>query len=601
MDRNSFYLKKFSIGLTLLDSVEAYDRFLQEYGKYINNIYFSLPMGDRFHSRVVFKDLLKDKQYVELFWNLLLCAQKYSINLELLFNTPGLNEIDIRNSFVSLEEHGVKVQKIGILDEYYGSTRKYFPTQKLVYSFNNFPNTLAHYASIKNSYDEIVVARQFIRDNQLFSFIKETLNSNVVLLVNNGCSQVCGGCKTCWHCHDSYYREHSKYSAEYQYALQSVFPFEINEGCIDTKNVDLLKIASRNDNLSYVKKVIDSYVNDNSICYVQSNKHNYLLWSRLQWHTDYFNTFDYNRLVSLKKGLYDGNIKEVDIAAKTNLRPGLDLRDYFTLSNIELNDDKFSEYVHSMKRHINVDYLDVDTIIFGCETCEKLLQVVDISVLIKNIRYAKNKGLIVALELPPINRVDVKVFLERIMRIVGEDLYYLVINDEETLKHVNVTYRTVKLILGRAFDRIVMQKNLSKNVCASTDEDKLNLFGSGIRLLCDMFDIEDIMVDIPHSGLFISNVERLNVWSSISGRIVDRSPFCLLHITGEGSCDFGCLIPSNKEPFTNIDIGNRRLGRVTYENINMNVPGIYSTLIEQRIKYLYMPWDDEYLKGWSQP
>lgn len=597
MDRS--YYKRFSVGLTLLDSVEEYDVFLKNYGKYINNIYFSLPMGDRFHSRVMFKELLKEDQYIELFWKLLLCVQKYSINLELLFNTSGLNETDIRNSFIALEEHGIKVQKIGILDEYYDLTRKYFPTQKLVYSFNNFPNSLSHYANIKNSYDEIVVARQFIRDNQLFSFIKNTLNSNVVLLVNNGCSQVCGGCKTHWHCHDSYYREHSKYSAEYQYALQSVFPFEINEGYIDMCNVDLIKIATRNDNLLYVKKCLDSYVNNEAIGYVQSNKHNYLLWSRLQWHTDYFNTFDYDRLVELKKKIYDGSINDSEIVAKTNLRMGLDLRDYFTLSNIILDDDKFSKYVHSLKRYVNADHVDVDTIIFGCETCEKLLQVIDPSVLTTNIMYASNRGLLVALELPPMKQVDIKTLLKQIAPLLSEKLHYLIINDEETLLYVKKTYGTVKLVLGRAFDRIVLQKNLTKNVCASANEDKFNLFGDGLRRLCDIYGIEDIMVDIPKSGLFVSNIETLNIWSCISSRIVDRNPMCLRNATMGDSCDYGCLVPSNKESFTNIDIGNRRLGRVIYENINLKMPGVYSTLIEQRLKYLYMPWDDEYLKGWS--
>ena len=49
MLRDSVFDKRFSVGLTLDATLAEFEHFLAKYGRVIQNIYFSLPMGDKFH------------------------------------------------------------------------------------------------------------------------------------------------------------------------------------------------------------------------------------------------------------------------------------------------------------------------------------------------------------------------------------------------------------------------------------------------------------------------------------------------------------------------------------------------------------------------
>ena len=57
MKNKEFFYKRFSVGLTLDTTLELFEQFLSKYHKYIANFYFSLPMGDKFHSRVNVKQI----------------------------------------------------------------------------------------------------------------------------------------------------------------------------------------------------------------------------------------------------------------------------------------------------------------------------------------------------------------------------------------------------------------------------------------------------------------------------------------------------------------------------------------------------------------
>ena len=57
MKNKDFFYKRLSVGLTLDTSLELFEQLLNKYHKYIANFYFSLPMGDKFHSRVNVKQI----------------------------------------------------------------------------------------------------------------------------------------------------------------------------------------------------------------------------------------------------------------------------------------------------------------------------------------------------------------------------------------------------------------------------------------------------------------------------------------------------------------------------------------------------------------
>lgn len=80
--KKSFFEKKFSIGLALDSEPEEYENLFLQYGNYIDNLYFSPPLGDRFHGRTKVAEQFHDKTMTERFWKILKVAQDYNIYLD---------------------------------------------------------------------------------------------------------------------------------------------------------------------------------------------------------------------------------------------------------------------------------------------------------------------------------------------------------------------------------------------------------------------------------------------------------------------------------------------------------------------------------------
>ena len=77
--------KRFSVGLCLNESAEDLQVFLERNRKWLNSVYFSLPLGDRFFSR---ESLVQEYSNSEdkLFTVLELLAQ-FGIRREMAINT----------------------------------------------------------------------------------------------------------------------------------------------------------------------------------------------------------------------------------------------------------------------------------------------------------------------------------------------------------------------------------------------------------------------------------------------------------------------------------------------------------------------------------
>ena len=273
--------------------------FLERYGDYIDNIYVSLPLGDRFHGRDPIKLQFHNDQNVILFWELLELIQKYRIKIEVAFNTVNLIENDFRLCRDSLDQHGIAVQKVVILDEYYDYVKKYFPKASIVKSVNNMPDSVEDFQKVSLQFNEIVIGRQNIRNETIFRIVASKAKS--ILLLNNGCSHFCMGCKTPEYCKEVYNKSVSQTSAQYIYALQSILPYEIHKQYFNIREIDLFKISNRNADTEFTMKCLDSYIHNNSFEYISKSRHHYMLWARLGWHISHFNEFDYNEIMNIKK------------------------------------------------------------------------------------------------------------------------------------------------------------------------------------------------------------------------------------------------------------------------------------------------------------
>ena len=310
LNENSIWEKRFSVGIAIETTLSDFENMLNKYGRYIDNFYGSIPLGDKFHGRVHIVNQFKNPDNINKFWEIAKLINKYGINLEIVFNTDNLTEEDFYMCRDELKKHEVTVDKIAILDKYYEQVQAIFQKVKLINSVNNMPNTLDGIRNISHKYDEIVIGRHFIRNVEAFHIVTKELGADCVLLVNNGCSHICGGCRSFDYCKECYEKGREKTSAEYLYALQSILPYEISEQYFDTSDVKLFKLSTRNADTEFICKCLDSYIHNNGKEYVDKSLHHYLMWSRLIWHQDYFDSFDYERIRSIKQKICK-NIKHV--------------------------------------------------------------------------------------------------------------------------------------------------------------------------------------------------------------------------------------------------------------------------------------------------
>lgn len=586
------YKKRFSVGLPVIDSVEVFDRFLDDYGQYIENIYFSLPMGDRYHSRIVTQRVLADAEKIPFFIALLRCVKKHGICLEVLFNTEGLTEEDIRAGKRFMDEHDIHPDEIGTLTRYYDIVRELFPGKRYVYSFNNFPATKRDFFSSGHGFDQYVVGRQFVRDADLFRAIKEH-SSKVVLLLNNGCSFSCGGCSTLNHCHDAYYRERLQYSAEYLFALQSIFPFEINEGYIDTNHVDLFKIASRNGDVQYIRDCIDSYVH-NDASMVKDHWEQYLLWSRLNWHWDSFPDFDYTRLVAMKKDICTRkDHRTLYRLPRKDLPVEFDLTDVFTLSGVELSEavlEEMKERVLGETGIVDADAVYVQRVYLGASSCGNLLHCIDAAALSRAFTFLRRVHIKSAFVIPRIDSSGAEALQTLLRELSDADVLpdEFVVNDEKTFSVLKQMF-PLPIALGRTFSLLSHRASAGRIHFTGDDRERAMLFEEELRRFIAKQEIPYILCDMPQDGLWISSREPVEVKAFLTERLVDKDLFCGQDACAQ--CHAECLRFSGE--------GCKRRGKNVYARVEIT-ENIRSAIYERRFSCILSPWQNAFFSNDEQ-
>lgn len=308
------FSKKFNIGLTLDTSLGDFESFLQDYSQYIRSIYFSPPISKYFHTRSIVANefLLPGKKHQ--FWKMLELVSKYDVELELLFNTLRLDNKLISKAKDVLDNHGINVNSVCYIKDYHKAVEEFFPYTNKILSFNNgfqkksdIDNAIANF-----NVDTFVLGSLFIRNNDFFKYLKDR-KKGVYLLLNNACSFNCGTCNNVRSVCDSAFKKNlEKNSAEYLYALQSIFPFELVDGTIDTTNIDCFKISNRSSNIKFIRNALDSYIGGEIRKYVNSDKNNYALWGRAGFFWKYFKTFDLDRILEYKTQILS-NLKSNNI------------------------------------------------------------------------------------------------------------------------------------------------------------------------------------------------------------------------------------------------------------------------------------------------
>ena len=300
------FTKKFNIGLTLDTGLSEFKSFLAEYHKYIHSFYFSTPGSRFYHTRSVIAGEFMLPGKKRQFWKMLELIREYDIELELLFNTLRLDDELIGRASEALTDHGLKADSVCFLSHNYDSVSKHFPDQKYIYSFNNGFQTKRQIDNIidNSKSDAFVLGSLFIRNNDFFSYLASR-EKEVYLILNNACSFNCETCNNTQSvCEKAFLRNLEKHSVEYLYALQSIFPFELTEGIIDTSNIKCFKISNRRSNLKFIRGALDSYIGGEVRSYVEKDKNNYAYWGRAGYFWKHFKSMDLDRILEHKREIF---------------------------------------------------------------------------------------------------------------------------------------------------------------------------------------------------------------------------------------------------------------------------------------------------------
>ena len=589
MKSRTFFSKRFSVGLALDTTLVEFNAMLDEYSWAIENIYFSLPMGDKFHARTRVVNQMRQPKTVALFWELLRCIKAHGIKLELVLNNGLVSLHDVQEAAQMLTNHNICIDLVGITDDIYDDVKQYFPTQKIVYSFKNRTHTKVAFASLQHRYDEIVLGRQNIRNVELFRYIQEELKANVVLLLNNGCSHVCGGCTTLNNCHRSYYQEKFSKSSEYLYALQSIMPFELHSDLLDTSYVHLFKISSRNASNDYIKKCLDSYINCIEDPYIRQSNENYMLWSRLAWHGEYYTDFSLDSIRKIKRQIYQGILGEFTDSKKINII--FDMRNRFVFPGFTIPDLKFTE--QNLGKVFQKIPWKVSGYLIGISSCSYLLEYISLEQLEQLLSTLASTGRDIYFSLPPLTAIAYRQ-LEVLWEVLRKwvclgNLKCLVVND----------YTTEHFVREELGIPVALGEKIIDQIISTKENDYLNGNEAGFGKKVVTPDIRErysqgnfcfLLCTMPQNGLCINAHEPMII-QTIIGVVEEYTDIC--HQQNNGKCDGSCLnnlysVLDSRNGATEIVCANS-----IYQKQRIS-QGIWKTVVENRSK-IVIPFNWEEL------
>ncbi len=299
---NSLLEKKLSIGLSLEIRIEEYESLFRKYKGYIDSIYFSPPLGERYHSRKeIARQFQDNEENIHKFYEILKRCKEEGIKLDCVLNRPSMTMEEVISATPYVKELGVS--DITCLDRHIDWVSEQFPNARTICSFNS-SFSIQDLATISSKFHTIVVGREFLRRPDLMKQIYEN-GFQIKLLVNNGCSLNCGGCKrsTTEHCLRVFRENINRYGANYIYALQSFYPEELDNLL---KNIDFpiesIKISNRTSNYRYLEDCLDSYIQVRETDdYVQKSPYAYRLWARSAGFNPVIKSLDNEEIKQYKK------------------------------------------------------------------------------------------------------------------------------------------------------------------------------------------------------------------------------------------------------------------------------------------------------------
>lgn len=294
-------MQKFSIGLSMTITCDEYKLIFEKYSTYIDYIYFSIP-GDKYQTR---RNLFEGYSLVEATKKLKKClnlASSFGIKTELALNTFTLNEQDIRYAFSYCEQKlQIIPDAIVSLTPYSEPIREIFGEVHQIVSFNSSVRSAKEIRRISRGYSEIIFGGASIRNIGLWEYANMA-GFKARLLLNNGCSFNCGGCRNAKTCKNVFQNNLDIFGINKLYALQSIVPSEFQTHIVNNRFLCGYKISNRNCTYEYLNSCLNSYIENKEEDLNYSQR--FYLWCRLAHFHEFYPSIDFTKVKIIKDNIW---------------------------------------------------------------------------------------------------------------------------------------------------------------------------------------------------------------------------------------------------------------------------------------------------------
>ena len=177
----------FSIGLTYQMSRKEFLNILDKYENNVKEVYFSLPIGDKYHTRrSIVKNLSPNKTSFYDFVSFLKEIKNRKKELCLALNTHMIDEKDAFTAIEKIKDE-VEINSIVTFNRFAENINKNYPEIKLALSIHEGITNFSDADKINPSISTVVIGNSEIRNLPLIKYIKGK-GLNIKHLLNTGCN-----------------------------------------------------------------------------------------------------------------------------------------------------------------------------------------------------------------------------------------------------------------------------------------------------------------------------------------------------------------------------------------------------------------------------
>lgn len=308
---NNWLKKKLSIGLSFgYLSVDENISIIEKYADYIHDIYFSPVESLRLQTRLKiydFDNTTQETRRTDLN-KVIAVAKSKGIKISFVLNANMVSPKEMADLFKVYNDR-YKIDSVTTTTEVAKIIKSQYPKMYITCSYNEGISTKAKLESVVSSglFDSIVLGNSFIRDFDTFAYVRNH-GLSTVLLLNNGCSFGCTNfCRSNEHDYcRRLFTERLKNigTASTLYALQTIFPEELDTYYKGSNNIDVLKLSSRPITYDEYVDLLESYISGESKSFIEKTTRNYHLYGRLGHFSKYYDEFEYRSILMMKESIW---------------------------------------------------------------------------------------------------------------------------------------------------------------------------------------------------------------------------------------------------------------------------------------------------------